>query len=267
MTELLCPFCGFTASVEFVSGSEHQCDHCGTVFPIQSNHSLLESDATSEGTDSSVSNVPSPSMPPAELHQSKSNDDSDGIESPVAGVEAVKVPTTRSLGSLGITLIGIWLTVEGGHNAVRMLPVIFGQSLQPHVNVLFYPTLAQLTVGCVLIGTSSFLAQLIFPADESPDRPELELRSILVFLMPLLGLGILVSAIIAGVTTESNLLRRFQQRFVPMSSDDISTFSEFVAMFSSQYAWSDRSQYIVRAACGVGLIVWFCGGVRGTKRQ
>jgi hypothetical protein len=267
MTELICPFCGFTASVEFVSGSEHQCDHCGTVFPIQSNHSLLESNATSEGSDSSASNAPSPSMPPTELHQSNSNDDSDGMESLVAGFGVVKVPTTRSLGLLGITLIGIWLTVEGGHNAVRLLPLIFGQPLQPYVESLFYPMLAQLAVGCFLIGCRDFLAQLIFSADESSERPELELRPILAFLMPLLGLGILVSAIIAGVTTESNLLRQFRQRFVPLSGGDISAFSEFVAIFTSQYAWPVRIQYIVRAVCGAGLMARFCCGVRSTKRQ
>lgn len=263
MTELICPFCGFTASVEFVSGSEHQCDHCGTVFSIQIHQSPLESNATSERSDSSVSNVPSPSMPPPELHQSNPNDDSGGTESLVAGFGVVKVPTTRSLGLLGITLIGIWLTVEGAHLGARLLSVIFGGSPGFPVELLLYPTLAQLAAGCVLIGCRSFLAQLMFAADELSERPELELRPILAILMPLLGLGILVSAIIADVTTESNLLRLSHQRPVLSSSDDINRF----AIFFSQYAWADRSQYIVRAVCGVGLMARYCCGVRSTKRQ
>lgn len=62
MTDLRCPFCGYFDSAEAVSGSEHQCDHCGTVFPVPENFAPTLQPA------SMISNAP-PKPVPASLPQ------------------------------------------------------------------------------------------------------------------------------------------------------------------------------------------------------
>ncbi len=118
-----------------------------------------------------------------------------------------------------------------------------------------FSVLAQASVGGLLIWARLPLARILFPLDESVEQSEYEARPILEFLVSLLGIWFLVTAVATGAQSEMSIVSGFS------SQQQYGLGGDLLATLASREAWVARIPYLIRAACGIALIVWSSGAV------